>query len=133
MPKPDVILGEQSRVGMLRGFESMARLLAITLGPIGGNIANQICNFKDLFNEKKLEEPPYDEWETAVVVYDRDDCSNPNQTITIVGFATAIIREVTCPPDEKLIQAEVICENVDWGRGGGGNYGTMGSIPGLVE
>ena len=53
---------------------------------IGGNIANQICNFKDLFNEKKLEKPPYDEWETAVVVYDRDDCSNPNQTITIVGF-----------------------------------------------
>ncbi|MBC7234480.1 MAG: chaperonin GroEL [Chloroflexi bacterium] len=40
MPKPDVILGEQSRIGMLRGFESMARLLAITLGPIGGNIAN---------------------------------------------------------------------------------------------
>jgi chaperonin GroEL len=40
MPKPNVILGEQSRVGMLRGFESMARLLAITLGPIGGNIAN---------------------------------------------------------------------------------------------
>ena len=40
MPKPDVILGEKSRVGMLRGFESMARLLAITLGPIGGNIAN---------------------------------------------------------------------------------------------
>ena len=40
MPKPDVVLGEQSRIGMLRGFESMARLLAITLGPIGGNIAN---------------------------------------------------------------------------------------------
>jgi len=40
MPRPDVILGEKGRVGMLRGFESMARLLAITLGPIGGNIAN---------------------------------------------------------------------------------------------
>lgn len=40
MPRPQVILGEQSRVGMLRGFESMARLLAITLGPIGRNIAN---------------------------------------------------------------------------------------------
>ncbi|MFH1086501.1 MAG: chaperonin GroEL [Chloroflexota bacterium] len=40
MPKPDVILGEASRVGMLRGFESMARLLSLTLGPIGGNIAN---------------------------------------------------------------------------------------------
>jgi len=40
MPVPDVILGEESREGMLRGFETMARLLAITLGPIGGNIAS---------------------------------------------------------------------------------------------
>lgn len=40
MPRPDVILGEKGRIGMLRGFESMARLLAITLGPVGGNIAN---------------------------------------------------------------------------------------------
>lgn len=40
MPIPDVILGEQGRVGMLRGFGSMARLLSLTLGPIGRNIAN---------------------------------------------------------------------------------------------
>ena len=40
MPKPGVILGEESRVGMLRGFESMARLMALTLGPIGSKIAN---------------------------------------------------------------------------------------------
>ncbi len=40
MLRPDVILGHKSRAGMLRGFESMARLLALTLGPTGGNIAN---------------------------------------------------------------------------------------------
>ncbi|HHX65853.1 MAG TPA: chaperonin GroEL [Chloroflexi bacterium] len=40
MPKPDVILGERGRAGMLRGFESIARLLTVTLGPIGGNIVN---------------------------------------------------------------------------------------------
>jgi len=40
MPRPDVLLGEESRAGMLRGFESMARLLAITLGPIAGTIGN---------------------------------------------------------------------------------------------
>lgn len=40
MPKPDVVLGEKGRVGMLRGFESMARLLALTLGPVGGKIVN---------------------------------------------------------------------------------------------
>ncbi len=41
MPKPDVLLGEDSRTGMLRGFESVGRLMALTLGPIGGNIANE--------------------------------------------------------------------------------------------
>jgi chaperonin GroEL len=40
MPKPEVLLGEDGRTGMLEGFNSMGRLLAITLGPIGGNIAN---------------------------------------------------------------------------------------------
>ncbi|HHX45268.1 MAG TPA: chaperonin GroEL [Chloroflexi bacterium] len=40
MPEPDVLLGEKGRVGMLRGFTSIAKLLSITLGPIGGNIAN---------------------------------------------------------------------------------------------
>jgi len=40
MPEPDVLLGEKGRAGMLRGFKSIARLLSITLGPIGGNIAN---------------------------------------------------------------------------------------------
>lgn len=41
MPRPDVLLGEQSRISMLRGFDSMGRLMALTLGPIGGNIANE--------------------------------------------------------------------------------------------
>ena len=40
MPTPAVVLGEESRAGMLRGFESMARILALTLGPIGGEVAN---------------------------------------------------------------------------------------------
>jgi chaperonin GroEL len=40
MPKPEVLLGEEGRAGMLEGFNTMGRLLAITLGPIGGNVAN---------------------------------------------------------------------------------------------
>jgi len=40
MPVPDVIVGEESRLGMLHGFETMARLLSITLGPVGRNIVN---------------------------------------------------------------------------------------------
>lgn len=40
MPKPDLILGYEGRSAMLRGFASIANLAALTLGPIGGNIAN---------------------------------------------------------------------------------------------
>jgi hypothetical protein len=74
------------------------------------------------------------EWETSVVVYDRDDCSNPNQSILVLGFARVIISDVLGPPD-KLIRGKVICEYVESEdtRGGGGEYGTKGSIPGLVE
>ncbi|MHB9033864.1 MAG: chaperonin GroEL [Anaerolineae bacterium] len=40
MPKPEVLLGDDGRAGMLKGFNDMGRLLALTLGPIGGYIAN---------------------------------------------------------------------------------------------
>jgi len=71
-------------------------------------------------------------WTTSVPVYDWDDCRNPHGAITIVGFATVIITEVQDAPD-KIIQAQVICEMKELGRGGGSNYGTKGTIPGLVE
>jgi hypothetical protein len=74
------------------------------------------------------------EWETTVVVYDSGDCSNPNQSMVILGFALVKITDVLDSPD-KLIQGIVNCGYVDSedNRGGGGEYGTKGSIPGLVE
>ncbi len=74
------------------------------------------------------------EWPTTVPVYDRNDCSNPNQTIKIVGFAYVLVNDVVGPPD-KNVRAKVLCDFVeaDDTRGGGGNYGTLGSVPGLVE
>jgi len=73
-------------------------------------------------------------WETTVPVYDRGDCSNPNQSILIVGFAPIELRDVLNSPD-KLVRGQVKCEYVDdWpSRSGGGNYGIKGSIPGLVR
>jgi hypothetical protein len=71
-------------------------------------------------------------WTTAVVVYDSSDCTNPNKLTTIVGFATVTITDVYTAP-EKTILGRVVCENIDEGRGGGGTYGTLGSIPGLVQ
>lgn len=74
------------------------------------------------------------EWPTTVVVYDRGDCSNPNQSIMVLGFARVRMTEVLGPPD-KSIRAVVECNYVtpEETRGGGGAYGTYGSIPGLLQ
>ena len=98
----------------------------------GGTLATAFSNFQALFEARRIEEEPHDEWETTVVIYDRDDCSNPQNNILIVGFATAIITAVYDSP-ELTIEAKVICENVEPGHGGGGEFGTMGNVPGLVE
>jgi Flp pilus assembly protein TadG len=73
-------------------------------------------------------------WETTLPVYDRGDCSNPNQSILIVGFAQIELTDVLNAPD-KLVRGKVVCNRVDDddSRGGGGNYGIKGSIPGLVR
>ncbi|MCK4621471.1 MAG: hypothetical protein KAT62_04565 [Desulfuromonadales bacterium] len=80
------------------------------------------------------EERNLHEWETAVVVYDSDDCSNPNQSIAVKGFATVLLTEVLGPPS-KSIKALVQCNYVQQApaHGGGSSYGTFGSIPGLVQ
>jgi Flp pilus assembly protein TadG len=72
------------------------------------------------------------EWLVTVPVYDASDCRNPNGTIGVVGFATAIITGVVGAPTNTIV-GRVECDNTVSGRGGGGNYGTKGSIPGLVN
>jgi hypothetical protein len=76
----------------------------------------------------------YHEWETGVIVYESQDCSNPNQSQPIAGFAQIIMNDVLGPPN-KSIRGKVLCKYVEPGdnRGGGGSYGRLGSIPGLVE
>jgi hypothetical protein len=76
----------------------------------------------------------YHKWETLVVVYDWHDCANPNTAIVIAGYATIVLIDVLGPPD-KLLRGVVLCDLVsdEPTRGGGGEYGTMGSIPGRVE
>jgi hypothetical protein len=105
----------------------------------GGDVASAFDEMKALFDAMKiLNDGNVDSdndpttWTTNVVVYDRDDCSNPQNEIKIVGFATVKIIEVM-GPSPKIINAEVKCEDVEQGRGSGEKYGTKGSIPGLVE
>ncbi|MBI5441580.1 MAG: hypothetical protein HY900_10275 [Deltaproteobacteria bacterium] len=73
-------------------------------------------------------------WETSVAIYDRDDCTNPNRAIKIVGFAQVEVRDVLNSPD-KLVRARIKCDYVgpQDNRGGGAEYGMKGSIPGLVR
>ena len=101
---------------------------------VGGTIASVFDEMKALFDYMKSRDDDGNPntWTTSVVVYDWDDCSNPNKTIGIVGFATVVIHTVLEAP-EKTIIATIKCDNVEPGRGGGGNYGTKGAIPGLVQ
>ncbi len=82
-----------------------------------------------------LDEDPTS-WTTHVVIYDVDDCSNPHGYIRVAGFATVRIYHVDDVPD-KLINATVKCLGFADGRGGGSGggsaFGTMGTIPGLVQ
>jgi hypothetical protein len=104
---------------------------------IGGNLSTATDNIANLFEAKKEWNADYNgglgrwEWETTVVVYGEDCGENPNQRIPIVGFATVLITGTSGPP--PVLIAEVECDKVTQGLGGGGYYGTWGSIPGLVE
>jgi hypothetical protein len=80
-----------------------------------------------------------DTWTTSVAVYNPakacDGTYNPSGSLLIVGFATVIIRGVESPsdPNAQRIVAYIECGLAEQGRGSGGDFGTLGSIPGLVE
>ncbi len=109
----------------------------------GGTLGNQaFTDFQNLFNTMKVKndgvldkDTDPNTWTTSVPVYDWPDCSNPNPrdgAITIVGFATITITNVM-PPPTMTIDAKVICNLITGGSGGGIDYGTIGSIPNLVQ
>mgnify|MGYP000568356926 CR=1 FL=1 len=101
----------------------------------GGNVKSALCqpvqtDFEDMYNLYKDDE---DNWETSVVVYDAMECENPTGPLKVLGFSTAIIHGVNCETGDAEINATVICDEYNDSRGGGGNYGTFGKIPGLVQ
>ena len=73
-------------------------------------------------------------WETTVVVYGWDTCANPNTTIPIVGYAKIILTDVQDAPQKRIV-GEILCDTFsnEATRGGGGEYGVKGTIPGLVQ
>lgn len=105
---------------------------------IGGNLASVFPSLINLFNAKKVPDansPSGSCWNVTVPVYSTGNtstCSNPTGNYQIVGAATACIWNVQGVPSQQ-INAMVTCGEVTGGQGGGGNFGTLGSIPGLVE
>ncbi len=101
----------------------------------GGTMSTQtFAAMKNLFDARREGDGDGNPltWTTTVAVYDSADCSNPNGLMTIVGFATIVITGVQGAPVHQ-IDGYVVCNNVEFGRGSGGMYGTLGSIPGLVQ
>jgi Flp pilus assembly protein TadG len=103
----------------------------------GGEIASNREYFNQLFDYMKTRDGDGDDliWTSTVVIFEESGtvCGNENKFKQIVGFATIKMEDVSLLPDEKIIRGTLICDYVEPGRGGGGNYGTMGSIPGLVQ
>lgn len=104
----------------------------------GGTLSTPTFDqMENLFNSRKTCVGTDCYWDTVVLVYDRPgdtptSCGNPNDRYTIVGFVTIRLREVVDAAG-KYLRGTVVCGPIEPGRGGGGNYGTKGTIPGLVQ
>ena len=105
---------------------------------IGGNLASVFPSLINLFNARKVPDassPSGSCWNVTVPVYatgNTSTCNNPVGNYTTVGAATACVWQVQGVPTQQ-INAKVTCGEVTDGGGGGGNFGTLGSIPGLVK
>jgi hypothetical protein len=107
-----------------------------------GNTITNMSNIKDpasfpaLFDFYRMRDLDGDDkkWSAQVPVYYDPNCSNPNQTGLIVGFADIEIYESVPPPNSDL-HVQVTCEiHYIKGRSGGAQFGNLkGSIPNLVE
>ena len=101
----------------------------------GGNMASVFPSLINLYNAKKVPDtnsPSGFCWNVTIPVYANNNCANPNTLMMVVGFASACVWNVQGPPTQ-LINATITCGEVTNGNGGGGSFGTLGSIPGLVE
>jgi Flp pilus assembly protein TadG len=105
---------------------------ATSLEFYGGNVANALNNFYNLYVSKR---DATGAWDVLVPVYQSSDCSNPNTAMLVVGYASMKITNVIAPPAGQLVLGTIQCNLVTNGptHGGGGSFGTKGSIPGLVQ
>lgn len=102
---------------------------------IGGNVASAFPSLINLYMAKRVADassPSGFCWNVTVPVYPNQNCANPNTPMMTIGFASACVWNVQGVPTQQ-IDARVTCGEVTNGGGGGGSFGTLGSIPGLVK
>lgn len=102
---------------------------------IGGNVATLFGDLINLYTAKRVPDassPSGYCWNVVIPVYPNQNCENPNTAMLAIGFASACVWQVQDVPT-KQIDARITCGEVTNGGGGGGSFGTLGSIPGLVE
>jgi Flp pilus assembly protein TadG len=105
----------------------------------GGEVASAFPNLIDLWDAKKQwnNDTGRYEWDINLPVYqDGASCSNPSGSITIVGYAKAVVTNVK----KKDIQAEVKCDgffdgmpNPNQAGGGAGSLQPLSVYPRLVS
>ncbi|HYC55186.1 MAG TPA: pilus assembly protein TadG-related protein [Candidatus Binatia bacterium] len=95
----------------------------------GGTVESAFDELEELYDAKK---DSAGNWRVLVPVYDREDCSNPNGLIKIIGVAHARIYNVKDSPS-KQIDAAVECKIIEFGAGDGPNYGTAVAKPRTIQ
>ncbi|MFN2427171.1 MAG: hypothetical protein ABR587_12075, partial [Candidatus Binatia bacterium] len=95
----------------------------------GGTVTSAMAEVVDLYNAKKNSNG---EMPVLIPVYDRNDCSNPNGWIPIIGVARAVITHVEVGGD-KRIEARVQCDVIEIGESGGPDYGVLAAGPDLIN
>jgi hypothetical protein len=95
----------------------------------GGTVASAFNELEQLYNAKKNSAG---EMRALVPVYDREDCSNPNGWIRIIGVARAVITNVVSGSD-KYIKARVECDVIRNAESGGTDFGVLAAGPDLLR
>ncbi len=94
---------------------------------LGAKPGAAFTELQSLYKSRK--DPKTGDWLTVVPVYDRGTCAAVTGPARIVGFATVKLSQTS----DTQLSATVVTNQIRPGRGGGADYGTKGSIPGLVN
>jgi hypothetical protein len=95
---------------------------------VNGGVTDSISKFYDLWMTK-----PHP-WEVLAPVY-ASTCKSPDLSAPypIVGFATMEITDVIPNGGDKGVYGTLVCDQYEEAPGGGADFGTLGTIPGLVR